>query len=43
MTKLLAATKAGAYSTTDKSALAGLSDAQIAAAAEAAKERKQQG
>ena len=31
--KLLAATKAGAYVTTDKTALAGLSDAQIAAGA----------
>jgi peptidyl-dipeptidase Dcp len=43
MTKLLAATKADAYSTTDKSALAGLSEQQIAAAAEAANTRKQQG
>ena len=43
MTKLLAATKAGAYSTTDPQALAGLSEAQMAAAAEAAKARKQQG
>jgi peptidyl-dipeptidase Dcp len=43
MTKLLAAAKAGAYSATDPAALAGLSDAQVAAAAEAAKERKQQG
>ena len=42
-TKLLAATKDGAYVTTDKSALAGLSDAQIAAAAEAAQSRKQEG
>jgi peptidyl-dipeptidase Dcp len=42
-TKLLAATTDGAYSTTDKSALAGLSEAQIAAAAEAAQNRKQQG
>ena len=42
-TKLLAATKAGAYFTTDKSALAGLSDAQLAAAAEAAESRKQKG
>ena len=40
ITKLLAATKDGAFVTTDKSALAGLSDAQIAAAAQAAKERK---
>jgi peptidyl-dipeptidase Dcp len=42
-TKLLAATKDGAYLTTDKSALAGLSDAQIAAAAQAAESRKQEG
>ena len=42
-TKLLAATKAGAYFTTDKSALAGLSDAQLAAAAQAAEGRKQEG
>ncbi|MGC1416307.1 MAG: peptidyl-dipeptidase Dcp [Candidatus Acidiferrum sp.] len=42
-TKLLAATKAGAYFTTDKSALAGLSDAQLAAAAQAAEGRKQKG
>ncbi|MGA8488768.1 MAG: peptidyl-dipeptidase Dcp [Terriglobales bacterium] len=41
--KLLAATKDGAYSTTDKSALAGLSDAQISAAAQAAQSRKQEG
>jgi peptidyl-dipeptidase Dcp len=41
--KLLAANKAGAYATTDKGALAGLSDARIAAAAEDAKEKKQQG
>ncbi len=41
--KLLAATKAGAYVTTDKAALAGLSDAGIAAAAEAAKGRKVEG
>src|SRR6266852_8768851 len=39
-TKLLAATKDGAYLTTDKSALAGLSEAQIAAAAQS---RKQEG
>jgi peptidyl-dipeptidase Dcp len=39
-TKLLAATKDAAYVTTDKGALEGLSDAQIAAAALAAKERK---
>jgi len=38
--KLLAATKDGAYTTTDKAALKGLSDAQIAAAAQAAKDRK---
>jgi peptidyl-dipeptidase Dcp len=42
-TKLLAATKDGAYVTTDKGALAGLSDAQIAAAAHAAESRKQEG
>jgi peptidyl-dipeptidase Dcp len=42
-TKLLAATKDGAYATTDKSALAGLSDSQIAAAAQAAGSRKQSG
>jgi peptidyl-dipeptidase Dcp len=42
-TKLLAATKEAAYVTTDKNALAGLSDAQIAAAAEAAKARKVEG
>jgi peptidyl-dipeptidase Dcp len=42
-TKLLAATKDGAYITTDKSALAGLSDAQIAAAAQDAQSRKQEG
>jgi peptidyl-dipeptidase Dcp len=41
--KLLAATKAAAYSTQDKAALAGLSEAQIAAAALAAKDRKQEG
>ncbi len=41
--KLLAATKAAAYSTTDKAALKGLSEAQIGAAAEAAKARKQPG
>ena len=41
--KLLAAAKAAAYVTTDKSALAGLSEAEIAAAAETAKERKVQG
>ena len=42
-TKLLAATKDGAYVTTDKAALAGLSEAQIAAAAQAAKSRKVEG
>jgi peptidyl-dipeptidase Dcp len=42
-TKLLAATKEASYSTTDKAALAGLSDAQLAAAASAAKGRKQDG
>jgi peptidyl-dipeptidase Dcp len=41
--KLLAATKAGAFVTPDKSALAGLSDAEIAAASEAAKGRKVEG
>ena len=41
--KLLAATKAGALATTDKAALAGLSDAEIAAAAEAATSRKVSG
>jgi peptidyl-dipeptidase Dcp len=37
--KLLAATKAAAFTTTDKAALAGLTDAEIAAAAQAAKSR----
>jgi peptidyl-dipeptidase Dcp len=41
--KLLAATKDGAYFTTDKGALAGLTDAQITAAASAAKDRKKDG
>jgi peptidyl-dipeptidase Dcp len=41
--KLLAATKAAAYNTPDKGALAGLSEAQIEAAALAAKDRKQEG
>ena len=41
--KLLAAAKSGAYSTTDPATLAGLSDAEKAAAAEAASARKQQG
>ena len=39
-TKLLAATKDAAYVTTEKETLAGLSDAQLAAAALAAKDRK---
>jgi peptidyl-dipeptidase Dcp len=38
--RLLAATKNAAYVTTDKVALAGLSDSEIASAAEAARERK---
>ena len=42
-TKLLAATKDAALVTSDKSALAGLTDAQVAAAAEAAKTRKTEG
>jgi len=41
--KLLAATKDGAYATQDRSALAGLSDTQLAVAAETAKERKVEG
>ena len=41
--KLLAATKEGAYVTADKAVLAGLSDAEISAAAEAAKARKVEG
>jgi len=41
--KLLAAAKAAAFVTTDKNSLAGLSDAQIAAAAQAAKQRKLNG
>ncbi|MGH9618688.1 MAG: M3 family metallopeptidase, partial [Bryobacteraceae bacterium] len=41
--RLLAATKDGAYATTDRAALAGLSDAQIDAAAEEAKKRGPQG
>ena len=40
---LLAATKAGALHVTDKAALDGLSDAEIAAAAQAAKDRKLDG
>jgi peptidyl-dipeptidase Dcp len=42
-TKLLEATKNGAYATTDKNALAGMSDSQIAAAAQAAQSRNQEG
>ena len=41
--KLLAATKAGGYVTADKSALAGMTDAQIASAATAAKARGAEG
>ena len=41
--KLLAATKAAAYSTQDKASLAGLSDGQISAAMLAAKDRQQPG
>ena len=41
--KLLAATTNGAYSTSDRAALAGVSDAQLAAAALAAKDRKTEG
>jgi len=41
--KILAATKDGAYATQDRAALAGLSDAQLAAAAGAATERKSTG
>lgn len=41
--KLLAATKEGAYTTTDKTALAGMSEARITAAAQAAKGRKIEG
>ncbi|MEO8547125.1 MAG: M3 family metallopeptidase [Sphingomicrobium sp.] len=41
--KLLAASKAGALHVTDKAALAGLSDEAIAAAAQAAKDRKVDG
>ena len=43
LTKLLAATKDGAFVTADKNALAGFSDEKIAAAAEAAKDRKVEG
>jgi peptidyl-dipeptidase Dcp len=42
-TKILAATKEGAYITSDKSVLAGLPDARIAAAAQGAKDRKVEG
>ena len=42
-TRLLAATQAAAYGTQDKDKLAGLSDAQLAAAAQAARQRKQEG
>ena len=41
--KLLGATKEAAYATTDKSALAGLSEAQMTAAAQLAKARKKEG
>jgi peptidyl-dipeptidase Dcp len=41
--KLLAATKEAAYATTDKSMLAGLTDAQLATAAQDAQQRKQEG
>ena len=43
ITKLLAATKDAAFRTEDNAAVAGLSAAQIAAAAQAAKQRKQTG
>jgi peptidyl-dipeptidase Dcp len=43
ISKLLAATKDAAYATTDRAALAGLSEAQRAAAAQAAKDRKTEG
>ncbi len=42
-TKVLDATKNGAFATSDKGALAGLSDAQIAGAQQAAQSRKQEG
>ena len=42
-TKLLADTKAGGYVTRDKAGLAGLTDAQVAAAAQTAKDRKVEG
>ena len=41
--KLLAATKDGAYFTAEKNALAGLNDAQLAAAKQAAESRKKEG
>jgi peptidyl-dipeptidase Dcp len=41
--KILAATKDGAYATQDRAALAGLTDAQLSAAAGAAQERKATG
>jgi peptidyl-dipeptidase Dcp len=41
--KILAATKEGAFATPDKERLAGLSEAQLDAAAQAAQQRKQQG
>jgi len=43
LNKLLAATKEGAFVTADKTALAGFSEARLAAAAEAAKSRKIEG
>ncbi len=43
MTKLLAAAKDGAYSTSEPAALAGMNPAQLAAAAQDAKQRNQQG
>ena len=43
VTKLQNATKAGAYVTTDKSALAGLSETRMQGAVEAAKDRKLEG
>jgi peptidyl-dipeptidase Dcp len=42
-TKLLAATQEAAYDATEQGKLVGLSDSQLAAAAEAAKQRKQDG
>ena len=43
VTKLLAATKAGAFVTTDKNALQGFSSTRLDAAAQAAKDRKESG